>query len=130
MVGARCSLLVPLLILPLLGQQCEDRIDITLHEFDYVYVEALTSPSLEDVMVVRGALLDARVEPQRAIFFVEPFCQEWTHWPQKLDCLQRRAVLSLIEGETYTITGWTRAEDRRDPQRELIRVHEQWTCCE
>ena len=117
------AVLGPLLILPLLGPEC-DRHEFTWTGYQYIWCRVDT----HEVMAIEGFILGAAQQADgRYLYFVEAECNDLQDW----QCLDSTITLSLREDATYDIIAWTEPEDRRYPvEREVVVLRELWTCCD
>jgi len=125
----RTNLLL-LLVLPMLGVSHCDGDEFTWNNQQYVHVRCHTTASEDSVVIVRGRILDTVVLDGKRLYFVESACEAYSDWPTNTECIESRITLSLVEGSSYDIVGWSEPSDRRTPIRTMTLFREAWTCCD
>ncbi len=79
----------------------------------------------DTVVVTIGDLLDDQQGLEQWLYFCRSECFEWSQ--DTYGCLDSKLQVELLSSVEYDIVAWSEAEDRREPDRDLLIVGQGWT---
>lgn len=106
------------LFLPLLAPTCSQQ-EASWYGYQFVFVRATD----HEVIAVDGFIHDAVQQGDDYLYFIESECvTDLIDW----SCPDSVITLMLNENVSYDIYGWTEPSDRRDPNRVMVLLAENW----
>ncbi len=78
-------------------------------------------------LIAGGSMERVQQTPEEWLYFAMSECLEWH--PESPSCLSSRIHVGMTSGVSYDLVAWSEAEDRTDPQREMVAVTEGWMFC-
>ncbi len=80
---------------------------------------------LDSIQVIEGAIVQSTQQyGLQWLYFVNSECMTWN--AGATGCLASTTQLEMTSDIDYDIVGWTEAENRQVPERELILIAEDW----
>ena len=80
----------------------------------------------DTVDLVVGSSMDSfQQSPKLWLYFTTSECLQWNE--ELFGCLDSETQVALTAGVGYDLVGWSEAEDRREPDREMLPIVDGWS---
>ena len=97
---------------------------LTLVNTELLWIRSLDPSDTVDLVV--GSSMDSfQQSPELWLYFATSECLQWN--AELFGCLDSETQVALTAGVGYDLVGWSEAEDRREPDREMLPIVDGWS---